>query len=72
VEISLLEMNTLDVFLQVGSKTESFRFAAVHIASMSFAMHHRNMFAGMIVNMVRTFVVARNTHLYDFLLAKVL
>jgi hypothetical protein len=52
VHVFLLEMNTLVVFLQVGSKTESFRFTAAHCTSMPFAMHHRNVFAAEIVSII--------------------
>ena len=72
VHVFLLEMNTFIVFLQVRSKTESSRFAATHNASMFLAMHHRNMFPGVVVSTVRMLVATRDANLYDFLLAKTL
>jgi hypothetical protein len=70
--VFLFEMNTFIVFLQVRSKAESSRFAATHNESMFLTMHHRNMFPGVVVSTGRTLIVARDTHLYDFLLANTL
>jgi hypothetical protein len=72
VHVSLLEMNTLVVLLQVGWKTESSRFTTIYCASMLLAMHHRKVFAAVTISIIPMFSETGEAHLYAFLLAKFL
>jgi hypothetical protein len=72
VHVSLLEMYTLVVFLQVRSKTKSFRFTTIHCASMLLAMHHRNVFTAVMISIISIISETGEAHLYAFRLAKIL